>query len=241
VALHGNGFIAAFAGGLGFAAAGGQAAQLVPFVEETGTLVSLLVWLLFGVIAVVPALQSLTWQTVAYAVLSLTIIRMLPVAVALIGSRLGHATVAFVGWFGPRGLASVVFALLTLEDLGGPAAKPVTAVIAFTVLLRHGDEWRHQLGRFRPGAWRYRRNCRHGRILSSVKSTQVTGVAWGCLRPGRRRPLPCAACGRAAGFGPAPAGARPLVPPGTSTVLARADQDPTRQATGTWPAPDCSG
>jgi NhaP-type Na+/H+ or K+/H+ antiporter len=68
-------------------------------------------------------------------VLSLTIIRMLPVAVALIGSRLGHATVAFVGWFGPRGLASVVFGLLTLEDLGGPAAKPVTAVIAFTVLL----------------------------------------------------------------------------------------------------------
>ena len=135
VALHGNGFIAAFIGGLGFAAAGGQAAQLVPFVEETGTLVSLLVWLLFGVIAVVPALQSLTWQTVAYAVLSLTIIRMLPVAVALIGSGLGRATVAFVGWFGPRGLASVVFGLLTLEDLGGPAAKPVVTVIAFTVLL----------------------------------------------------------------------------------------------------------
>ena len=135
VALHGNGFIAAFIGGLGFAAAGGQAAQLVPFVDETGTLVSLLVWLLFGVIAVVPAVQNLTWQTVAYAVLSLTIIRMLPVAVALIGSRLGHATVAFVGWFGPRGLASVVFGLLTLEDLGGPAAKPVVTVIAFTVLL----------------------------------------------------------------------------------------------------------
>ena len=63
VALHGNGFIAAFAGGLGFAATGGRrGARLVPFVEETGALVSLLVWLLFGVIAVVPALESLTWQ-----------------------------------------------------------------------------------------------------------------------------------------------------------------------------------
>ena len=85
VALHGNGFIAAFTGGLAFAAAGGPAAKLVPFVEETGAVLSLLVWLMFGVAAVVPALESLTWQTVAYAVLSLTVIRMLPVAVALAG------------------------------------------------------------------------------------------------------------------------------------------------------------
>ena len=88
VALHGNGFIAAFTGGLAFAAAGGPAAKLVPFVEETGTMLSLLVWLMFGVIAVVPALQSLTWQAVLYAVLSLTVIRMLPVAVALAGHGL---------------------------------------------------------------------------------------------------------------------------------------------------------
>jgi NhaP-type Na+/H+ or K+/H+ antiporter len=135
VALHGNGFIAAFVGGLGFAAAGGQAARLVPFVEETGAVVSLLVWLMFGVVAVVPAFENLTWQTAAYAVLSLTVIRMLPVAVALAGTGLGRATVAFVGWFGPRGLASVVFALLALEALGETAAKPVITVIAFTVLL----------------------------------------------------------------------------------------------------------
>jgi sodium/hydrogen antiporter len=135
VALHGNGFIAAFVGGLGFAAAGGQAARLVPFVEETGAVVSLLVWLTFGVIAVVPAVEDLTWQTVVYAVLSLTVIRMLPVAVALVGTGLDRAAVAFVGWFGPRGLASVVFALLALEDLGETAAKPAVTVIAFTVLL----------------------------------------------------------------------------------------------------------
>jgi NhaP-type Na+/H+ or K+/H+ antiporter len=135
VALHGNGFIAAFTGGLAFAAAAGPAARLVPFVEETGTMLSLLVWLMFGVVAVVPALTDLTWQTVAYAVLSLTVIRMLPVAVALAGARLGRPAVLFIGWFGPRGLASVVFALLALEDLAEPAARPAITVIAVTVLL----------------------------------------------------------------------------------------------------------
>ncbi|KOG26618.1 MULTISPECIES: cation:proton antiporter [Streptomyces] len=135
VALDGNGFIAAFTGGLAFTAAGGPAAKLVPFLEETGALLSLLVWLLFGVIAVVPAMEALTWQTALYAVLSLTAVRILPVTVALAGTRLGRPAVLFVGWFGPRGLASVVFALLALEDLSGPAARPATTVIAFTVLL----------------------------------------------------------------------------------------------------------
>ena len=153
VALHGNGFIAAFVGGLSFAAVGGQTAQLVPFVEGTGTVVSLLVWLLFGVVAVVPAFEDLTWQIAVYAVLSLTVIRMLPVALSLLGSGLGRATVAFVGWFGPRGLASVVFGLLALEALDERAAKPVVAVIAFTVLLSviaHGLTAEPLAGRYGP-------------------------------------------------------------------------------------------
>jgi NhaP-type Na+/H+ or K+/H+ antiporter len=70
-----------------------------------------------------------------YAVLSLTLIRMAPVAVALAGARLGGTAVALVGWFGPRGLASVVFALLALEDLGQHVAGPAVSVIGFTVLL----------------------------------------------------------------------------------------------------------
>ncbi|MET9735068.1 cation:proton antiporter [Streptomyces sp. NPDC006458] len=135
VALDGNGFIAAFTGGLAFTAAGGPAARLVPFVEETGALLSLLVWLMFGVIAVVPAMEALTWQTALYAVLSLTVVRILPVALALAGTRLGRPAVLFVGWFGPRGLASVVFGLLALEDLAEPAVRPAVTAIAFTVLL----------------------------------------------------------------------------------------------------------
>ena len=106
LALHGNGFIAAFVGGLAYRAAGGERGErMVPFVEETSALVSLLVWLAFGAVAVVPAFESLTWPDVLYAVLSLTLIRMVPVAVALTRARLGRTTVAFIGWFGPRGLA----------------------------------------------------------------------------------------------------------------------------------------
>ncbi len=136
VALHGNGFIGAFVGGLTFGTTGGRRGErLVPFVEETGALVSLLVWLTFGAVAVAPAVEGLTWQIVLYAILSLTVIRMAPVAIALAGARFGWATIAVVGWFGPRGLASVVFALLALEELGNPTAGHAVAVITITVLL----------------------------------------------------------------------------------------------------------
>ena len=117
------------------ARAGRRGKPLVPFVEETGALVSLLVWLAFGAVVVAPMFEHLTWQLVVYAVLSLTVIRMIPVALALLGAKLGWPTTAFVGWFGPRGLASVVFALLALEDLGEKAAGPAVAVITATVLL----------------------------------------------------------------------------------------------------------
>jgi sodium/hydrogen antiporter len=136
VAMHGNGFIAAFVGGLAFGTTGGRRGEpLVPFVEETGALVSLLVWLAFGAVALVPAMKTLTWPMVLYAILSLTVVRMVPVAVALAGARLGWATVGLVAWFGPRGLASVVFALLALEELGASTADRAVAVIAITVLL----------------------------------------------------------------------------------------------------------
>jgi NhaP-type Na+/H+ or K+/H+ antiporter len=135
LALHGNGFIAAFVGGFAFGTTGGpRGAPLVPFVEEAGTLVSLLVWLAFGAVEVVPAMEHLTWQIAVYAVLSVTLIRMIPVAAVLISTWLNWPARAFVGWFGPRGLASVVFALLALEDLGG-SARTAVAVISITVLL----------------------------------------------------------------------------------------------------------
>ena len=94
-------------------------------------------WLLFGAIGVPTIAESWSWQILLYALLSLTVIRMLPVALSLLGARLDWPTVFFIGWFGPRGLASIVFALLALEDLHGllePIDK-VVATIGLTVLL----------------------------------------------------------------------------------------------------------
>lgn len=135
VTLGANGFVAAFCGGLAFGTtAGRRAEEELGFLEQMGSLVSLLVWLAFGVIAIPIMLERLSALTVLYAVLSLTLVRMVPVALSLVGARFDRNTVLFVGWFGPRGLASLVFALLGLEALGGEADEAV-AVIAVTVLL----------------------------------------------------------------------------------------------------------
>ena len=104
------------------------------FTEQAGGLVSLLVWLGFGAVAVPIVVDRANWITVVYAVLSLTVVRMMPVALALIGAGLDREMVLFIGWFGPRGLASLLFALLALEELG-PAADQAVAVIAVTVFL----------------------------------------------------------------------------------------------------------
>ena len=104
------------------------------YVKQTGDLASLLSWLIFGAFAV-PAIGGwLKGPVVVYALLSLTVVRMLPVALSLLGAGLGRAGVAFIGWFGPRGLASVVFALLALEDLNG-VGEEMVATIGLTVLL----------------------------------------------------------------------------------------------------------
>jgi NhaP-type Na+/H+ or K+/H+ antiporter len=135
-ALGGNGFIAAFVAGLAVGYVVGDAGEaLIEFTEADGLLLALAVFFVFGAIAG-PLLQAMTWQVGLYAILSLTLIRMLPVALSLIGTRLHPASVLFVGWFGPRGLASVVLGLIVILD--GPTLPGrdliVTAVVA-TVLL----------------------------------------------------------------------------------------------------------
>jgi NhaP-type Na+/H+ or K+/H+ antiporter len=135
LAVDGNGFVAAFCGGMAFGAAAGRRgpSELV-FLEQTSGAVSLLVWTAFGAIAVPILADRMNWDVVLYAVLSLTLVRMVPVALALMGAGLDRSTVLFVGWFGPRGLASLVFALFALEELGSEGNEAV-AVIAATVLL----------------------------------------------------------------------------------------------------------
>jgi NhaP-type Na+/H+ or K+/H+ antiporter len=132
---HGNGFVAAFCGGLAFGAtAGRRGPDELAFTEQAGSAVSLLVWLAFGAIAVPIMLDRASWTVLLYAALSLTVVRMVPVALALLGAGLDRAAVLFIGWFGPRGLASLLFALLALEQLDS-AADEAVAIIAVTVLL----------------------------------------------------------------------------------------------------------
>ncbi len=140
VALDGNGFIAAFVAGIAF---GARLDAEVADVERTdelpeliGEVLALAVWFLFGAVLVPVAFDWFSVAILVYALLSLTVIRCVPVAISLIGSGLDWETVLLVGWFGPRGLASVVFTLLAVEVLGETGdVAPAVAAVAFTVLL----------------------------------------------------------------------------------------------------------
>ncbi len=167
VAMHANGFVAAFVAGTAFAAAFTRPTGRYPVVaadaaEEplqltawVSTALSYAVWGLFGVIGVAQLFRMLSWPGVIFALLSLTVLRMLPVAIALLGSRFTVRTVLFVGWFGPRGLASVIFALIAVEELEPTdEIRIVIGAITVTVLLSvilHGVSaapWADRYGRW---------------------------------------------------------------------------------------------
>ena len=139
-AVGGNAFIAAFVAGIAFGAllegderdveAAGELPELI------GEVLALAVWFLFGAALVPVAFQFFDLSMLVYAALSLTLVRVVPVALALVRAGLDRPTVLFLGWFGPRGLASVVFALLALEELGETqAVGRAVGAVALTVLL----------------------------------------------------------------------------------------------------------
>ncbi len=131
-----NGFIAAFVGGMAFGAVDRRDDETdLRFTEQGGTLLSLLVWFMFGAVMLGPGLADVGWRQVVFALLALTVLRMVPVALALVGSGLDRATVAFVGWFGPRGLASVVFGLIAVDSLAPEESKVVLGTVTLTVAL----------------------------------------------------------------------------------------------------------
>lgn len=142
--LDGNGFVAAFVAGLFFGAVAHRLAHVEEneiVIESATEVLGAAVWFLFGAVIGNAVTGVVTWETVVFAVASLTVLRMVPVALSLIGSGLRGPTAWFIGWFGPRGLASLVFALLSVEELGGEAARfddgheRVLATIGLTVLL----------------------------------------------------------------------------------------------------------
>ena len=134
--IGGNGFIAAFVGGLVVGPTVERVGErLIQFTEAEGQLLNLSVFFIFGVL-VAGLTGSLSWQLVLYALLSLTVIRMLPVALSLIGTRLRGVSVLFAGWFGPRGLASIVLGLVVVEEAPLLTGRDeIELVVALTVLL----------------------------------------------------------------------------------------------------------
>jgi sodium/hydrogen antiporter len=134
--IGGSGFIAAFVGGFAtgyiFRDAGNI---LTDFTSAEGMLLSLGVFFIMGVI-IAPLLPFVTWQILLYAILSLTLIRMLPVAISLIGTNMSMDSILFMGWFGPRGLASIVLALVALELVPEfPGMNTFILTVSITVLL----------------------------------------------------------------------------------------------------------
>ena len=133
--LGGSGFIAAFVGGLlaSFLFTE-QKHQILKASEEFASLLSVITWVVFGALVIPWAWSSLTLNIWIYSVLSLTVIRILPVLISLVGTRFDFETRLFIGWFGPRGLASIVFAVMILAS-PLQASRTVVATAVCTVLL----------------------------------------------------------------------------------------------------------
>jgi len=132
----GNGFIAAFVAGIGFhSAARDMHHTAADLTEDLGELATWITFLFFGVGLVGPAVRAAEIGTVIYVVLSLTVIRMLPVAVSLLGTHCDRSTAVFLGWFGPRGLASMLFALLIVDEADLAGESVILSTVSLAVLV----------------------------------------------------------------------------------------------------------
>jgi NhaP-type Na+/H+ or K+/H+ antiporter len=150
--IGGNGFIAAFTGGLftGYVLKA-LGKKVIDFAEAEGQLLILAVFFIFGIF-MATLLPGMTWQYVVYAVISLTLVRMIPVKISLAGSHLRPQTGWFAGWFGPRGLASIVLLILALQQLSSDSfARVIALAVGATLTLSvfaHGITTMPFIGRY---------------------------------------------------------------------------------------------
>jgi sodium/hydrogen antiporter len=140
--LRGSGFVAAFVAGATFGAlVPRESEEASRLNEELGGLLGGVTFLIFGAVLLGPALKHLSWTIVLYAALSLTVVRIVPVALAMIGTGARWPTIAFLGWFGPRGLASIVFAVIVAQEAHLPGADTILVTTYLTVgvsVVAHG-------------------------------------------------------------------------------------------------------
>jgi sodium/hydrogen antiporter len=174
-AVGGSGFIAAFVGGMVFGAlrrrVGGEVGYLL---EQLGAVLGAATFIVFGGGFLEPALGGITWAVGGYAILSLTLVRMLPVAIAMLGTDARPQTLGFLGWFGPRGLASIVFAVLIVEHSGTLPHESLLLTTIYTTIglsvLLHGLSAAPLARRY--GAWYA------GRAPSGVEAESAHGIRW---------------------------------------------------------------
>ena len=183
-ALDGSGFIAAFVAGIAFRIGLGRDPEdLNPLTEQVGGVLNGVTFLFFGAILLGPALGELTWELVLYAALSLTAVRMLPVAIAMWGTRARLPTVGFLGWFGPRGLASIVFALIVIEESQLPHERLIVLAIYVTVglsVFAHGLSAAPLAGRY--ARW-YEQHPRDKAPPMESAPAEVTRLRGGAAKP----------------------------------------------------------
>jgi sodium/hydrogen antiporter len=175
--IGGSGFIAAFVGGFVFGAirrrSGGEVEHLI---EEVGEVLNAVTFIVFGAVLLGPVLGDVTWSIVLYAVLSLTVVRLIPVAISMIGTGARRQTLAFLGWFGPRGLASIVFAVLVLEEGGLPHDGLILTTTYVTIglsVLAHGLTAAPLANRYADWYESHPRDA-----LPGLESSQVRDVRW---------------------------------------------------------------
>jgi sodium/hydrogen antiporter len=133
--MGGSGFIASFVGGLTFGAFTKQNKEIfLDAAESSADAVAMVTWFTFGTVILGTLVPGLSWQVLLYAIFSLTVVRMLPVYLCLIGKGLRTDTLLFIGWFGPRGLASIVFVVMVINE-HLPGNDTIAAVVIWTIVL----------------------------------------------------------------------------------------------------------
>ncbi|RPI25896.1 MAG: hypothetical protein EHM57_00910 [Actinobacteria bacterium] len=168
--LGASGFIAAFVGGVAFGSQiRGRFTEAAVFSDGAAHLLTMLSFFVFGAAILTPVIEEIEVAVVVYAMLSLTLIRIVPVVIALAGSRLGWQTVSYLAWFGPRGLASIVFAAIVVIDTDLPGADTIVMAMAVTVaasILVHGaTAW---AGSDAYGNWWQEKSSREPDMTESV-------------------------------------------------------------------------
>jgi NhaP-type Na+/H+ or K+/H+ antiporter len=169
--IGGNGFIAAFCFGLTTSNVAGEeeSEDLYEYAEIELTLLMLLTFILFGAVMLPPAIEAINPEIVLYGVLSLTLVRMLSVAISMVGAKVRPVTTLFVGWFGPRGIASILYIFIVLESETLPGLELIYSVVMVTVLF---SIYAHGISAAPASQWYGRRMAELDRAEKTVPENQ---------------------------------------------------------------------